>query len=173
MAPLIATQLAPDASQRAHAYAYEVTGLIQLPLVAVTVRPMPTFPLTDGETELIGHAPGVTEFESADGRPVPAEFVAVTVNVYAVPFVKPLTVAEVVLPLTVADTLPGDEVTVYDVIDAPPLEVGADQLTEACPLPAVAPTLVGAPGGPIGVTMLEGDDAALVPAELVAVSVKV
>jgi hypothetical protein len=46
----------------------------------------------------------------------------------------------------VADALPGDAVTVYDVIAAPPLEVGAVQLTVACESPATAETLVAGPG---------------------------
>jgi hypothetical protein len=33
--------------------------------------------------------------------------------------------------------------------------------------------LLGAPGGPVGVTLLDGDEAGLMPAELVAVAVKV
>jgi len=53
------------------------------------------------------------------------------------------------------------------------LEVGAVQLTVAWAFPAVAVTLVGVPGGPIGVMLLEGADAALVPSELVEVTVNV
>jgi hypothetical protein len=56
---------------------------------------------------------------------------------------------------------------------APPLEAGADQLTKACPFPALAATLAGAPGGPAGVTLVEGAEAGLVPTALVAVTVKV
>jgi hypothetical protein len=40
-------------------------------------------------------------------------------------------------------------------------------------LPAAADTDVGAPGGPPGVTLFDAADAGLVPAELVAVTVKV
>ena len=58
-------------------------------------------------------------------------------------------------------------------IAAPPFEVGALQVTVACVFPPVAETLVGAPGGAAGVTGFEGADAALVPAELVAVTVNV
>jgi hypothetical protein len=36
---------------------------------------------------------GVARFDTGDGGPVPTPFVAVTVNVYVVPFVSPLTVA--------------------------------------------------------------------------------
>jgi hypothetical protein len=85
-----------------------------------------------------------------------------------------VTVAVVVVPFgVVALKPPGDEVTLYDVMVAPPLEAGAVQLTVAWTLPAVAPTLVGAPGGPAGVTLLEGDEGPLVPLELVAVTVNV
>ena len=38
------------------------------------------------------------------------------------------------------------DVTVYEVIDAPPVEVGAVNATDACPLLAVAVPIVGAPG---------------------------
>ncbi len=48
------------------------------------------------------------------------------------------------------------------------------KLTVACPCPAVAETLVGAPGTvALGVTLLEAVEALEVPTELVAVTVKV
>ena len=53
------------------------------PAVAVTVAGAPG---TVGAT-------GVTWLEGTDAGPVPTLFVAVTVNVYAVPSVRPLTVA--------------------------------------------------------------------------------
>jgi len=57
-----------------------------------------------------GTPAGVTAFDGFDAGPVPFAFVAVTVNVYAVPFVSPLT--RIGLPLP--DTLkpPGEAVTV-------------------------------------------------------------
>ena len=55
----------------------------------------------------------------------------------------------------------------------PPFEAGAVHDTEAEALPAVAVTLVGAPGTVAGVTLLEADDAVLVPMTLVAVTVNV
>ena len=55
--------------------------------------------------------PGVTAFDAVDAGPMPALFVAVTVNVYAVPFDRPDTVT-VVAPVVVALTPPGDAVTV-------------------------------------------------------------
>jgi len=115
---------------------------------------------------------GVTLLEAADAGPVPAELVAVTVNVYAVPFVSPVTVSGLAAPVAVM--LPGLEVTVYDVTVLP---AGAVKVIVACALPATAVAPVGAPGitttGDTGVALLDGFDAALVPRELAAVTVKV
>ena len=58
-------------------------------------------------------------------------------------------------------------------IGEPPSDAGAVQDTVASPSPATAVTLVGAPGTVAGVTELLAEDAALVPALLVAVTVKV
>ena len=60
------------------------------------------------------------------------------------PFVRPVTTIGLDAPLAVKP--PGLDVTVYDVMRAPPVDVGAVNATEACVLPAVATTLVGAPG---------------------------
>jgi hypothetical protein len=57
-----------------------------------------------------------------------------------------------------------------------PVFVGGVKLTVACPLPAVAVTLVGAPGTvalAVGVTELEDAEAGPVPWALVAFTVKV
>ena len=53
---------------------------------------------------------GDTELLAADAEPVPAELAAVTVNVYAVPLVKPVTVMGLEEPVLVMP--PGLEVTV-------------------------------------------------------------
>ena len=53
----------------------------------------------------------------------------------------------------------------------PPVDDGALQVTVACVLPAVAETLVGAPGTVVGVTALDAEEAALLPLALVAVTV--
>jgi hypothetical protein len=57
-----------------------------------------------------GTVAGTAAAEAAEAAPVPAEFVAVTVNVYEVPFVRPETVQEVVALVQVNEL--GDEVTV-------------------------------------------------------------
>ena len=102
---------------------------------------------------------------------VPTAFVAVTVNVYAVFWVNPVIVTEVLA--VVAITSPGSDVTVYSVIGLPPSEAGAVHETVASLSPGVADKLVGASGTPVVVTALEGAELALVPAALVAVTVKV
>jgi len=70
--------------------------------------------------------------------------VAVTVKVYAVPFVNP----EIIMGLDVAEffILPGEEVTVYVWIGDPPVFVGAVKVTVACPPPAWTDVIVGGSG---------------------------
>jgi hypothetical protein len=70
---------------------------------------------------------GVTAAEAADAVESPRGFVAVTVNVYAVPLVSPVTLA-VVPPVVLAVLPPGVAVTVYAVIGEPP-SYGAAQVT--------------------------------------------
>ncbi len=75
------------------------------------------------------------------------------------PLVNPDTVAVVVLPLTEAVWPPGEDVTVKEVIAAPPRDAGGLQLTDAWALPAVAVTDCGAVGAvlvPVGVTAVDG-----------------
>jgi hypothetical protein len=57
-----------------------------------------------------GTVAGVIELEAAEAAPVPTLFVAVTVKVYAVPFVKPTTTIGDVVSAPVKP--PGEEVTV-------------------------------------------------------------
>ena len=77
------------------------------------------------------------------------------------------------VPAVVAVKLPGEDVTVYWAIAAPPLDAGAVHETLASVLPLVPDTPVGAPGTVTGVTALEAVDADPVPALLVAVTVNV
>jgi hypothetical protein len=64
---------------------------------------------------------------------------------------------------------------VYNVIGEPPSEAGALHVTVACPLPAVAPTPIGASGTVVlaGVTAVEGSLAGESPTALLATTVKV
>ena len=104
---------------------------------------------------------------------MPIALLAVTVNVYAVPLVRPVTVMGDAVPAT--ESAPGLEVTVYPVITDPPSASGAVKVTLACPSPAVAIPIAGAGGGveTSGVTLLDGADLALVPNALLAVTVNV
>jgi len=85
---------------------------------------------------------GVTGEEAAEAGPVPTALVAVTVNVYGVPLVRPETVQERA-PLVVQVEEPGELVAVYPVIGLPPVLAGAVQETRAEVLPGTAPTPVG------------------------------
>ena len=120
---------------------------------------------------------GVTLFDAAEGGPVPIAFVAVTLNVYAVPLARPVTVCVVaVVPAFVSRPPAGVDVTAYPVIGDPPLDAGGVNETVALALPAVATTAVGAPGTPggaAGVTVFEALDGAPVPTAFVAVTVNV
>jgi len=58
-----------------------------------------------------GTVDGVAAFDATEAALVPARFVAVTVNVYEVPFVRPATV-HVVAPVVVHVFAPGVDVTV-------------------------------------------------------------
>jgi hypothetical protein len=73
------------------------------PLPAVAEAPV-------GAPGALGGTTGVIGEEELDADDVPALFVAVTVNVYSEPFVKPVTVADV--PELVAVAPPGLAVTV-------------------------------------------------------------
>jgi hypothetical protein len=119
----------------------------------------------------------VTGVEGADATEVrPSVFVAVTVNVYEVPDVSPLTV---MVPEPACSTMPvipsGFDVAVYLVIVAPPFDVGAVNATSTLFVAVfVAAPITGAPGAPFVATDPEGTDAPEVkPAVFVAVTVNV
>src|ERR1035437_3034199 len=73
---------------------------------------------------------GVTAALALDAGEVPAALAAVTVNVYAVPLVRPVTVA-VVAPVVLTVAPSGEAVTVYPVTGDPPLLDGAIHETRA------------------------------------------
>lgn len=126
---------------------------------------------------------GVMEDDAPELPLVPPELVAVAVNVYDVPFVKPeIThvpargVPDRLLIVHVAE--PGAALTVSDVGRAPP--ASAVTVTEALVSPAIADGVCGALGaevgeGPpaVGVTEVDAAEAPLVPPALVAVAVNV
>ena len=105
---------------------------------------------------------GVTADDGVEEAELPCVFVAKTVKVYGVPFVRFVNVyvksnneAEIGLVAGV-----GDGVTEYPVIEVPPVEVGATHVTVTEPLPMTTPTTpVGAPGTVRGVTGVIDADA--------------
>ena len=74
-----------------------------------------------------GTVDGTAAADALDAEPVPTEFVAVTVNVYEVPFVRPVIVHGFTnthdTGVCAVAAIYG--VTVYPVIDAPPVLPGA------------------------------------------------
>ena len=85
---------------------------------------------------------GVTAFEAADAAEVPPPFVAVVVNVYDVPFVKPDTVQLPDAPVTVHVKESGSDVTKNDA----GVPVPAATVTTADATPATAVGAGGVPG---------------------------
>jgi hypothetical protein len=83
--------------------------------VTVTVKPVLAV-VTDekvGTNPVVAPEVVVIEFDAADGDELPTEFVAKTVNVYAVPAVKPvIEIVPDVAWLTEPVIEPGDEVAV-------------------------------------------------------------
>jgi hypothetical protein len=68
---------------------------------------------------------------------------------------------------------PGEEVTVYEVIDAPPVENGDDHETSTEESPEAPTAPVGDPGVVAGTTADDAVEAEPVPALFVAVTVNV
>jgi hypothetical protein len=130
--------------------------------------PPPPPPATNKISEDIP-ADGVTAEVAALAKEVPFELVAVAVNVYAVPFVSPVTTIGDDAPVAVM--FPGLEVIVY-VADAPPVAPGVN-VTEACAFPPVATPIVGACGTVVAVTELLAELAEVVLAPFDAVTVYV
>ena len=78
--------------------------------MALSVGVVPKFCAPGLAKVMVWLALGVTEFDAVEAGPVPAELVAVTVNVYAVPLVRPETVMGLAAPAPVIP--PGLEVAV-------------------------------------------------------------
>ena len=117
----------------------------------------------------LGVVAGVTLLESLLETLFPTLFVAITVKVYAVPLVKPVTIIGDEVPVPVK--LPGFEVAVYPEIEEPPSDAGVVNATETCIFPLVVEPIIGASGtvGPDdGVTLLEALLEVLLPTEFVA-----
>ena len=132
--------------------------------------------ISDALDTIRGTIAAVTDADGLDAPEVPAAFVAVTVNVYEVPTVSPVTV---IWPEPARDTVAvppaGLEVAVYVVIGEPPSDEGLVNVTVAVVVSVddTAP-MPGWPGAPIGVTVADGADAGEVSTGVVfAVAVNV
>jgi hypothetical protein len=79
-------------------------------LLAVSVGVVPKFCVPGLLKVMVWPPLGVTAFDAADGAPGPTTLVAVTVKVYAVPLVNPVTAIGLLAPEPVSP--PGLEVTV-------------------------------------------------------------
>jgi len=112
-----------------------------------------------------GGAAGTAAADAAEETEVPIAFVAVTVNVYEVPLVRPATVQEVDEADEVVQVFdPGDDVTVYPVIADIPSSAGADHETTDWALPfEVADTPVGASGADAAAATVISEDAEPAP----------
>jgi hypothetical protein len=122
-----------------------------------------------------GSVAGVTDAD-VPARPVPPALIAATWNVYAVPFVKPVTMklGDVdPVRIAVCAVAPMNGVTEYPVIAVPPFDTGAVHVNDTWVLPRVGVTPVGAPGTRFGVADADDADAGPVPTVFVAVTVNV
>jgi hypothetical protein len=108
--------------------------------VNTTVVPAAVFV---AETNVGGIRVGVTEFDATDDVDDLSPLFAIAVNVYVVPFVKPVTLQLPDAPVTVQVPPPGVAVTVKLVGVGPELDV---TFTVACLSPAVAVGAVGTSG---------------------------
>jgi hypothetical protein len=101
-----------------------------------------------------GVSTGITDCERSEGEPTPITFLAVTVNVYEVPLVRPVTVQGFTRAQAtdVCAVVPMYGVTEYPVIVSPPFDAGAVQAKVAEPAPAVALVITGVPGAVAGRT---------------------
>ena len=115
---------------------------------------------------------GVTLLDGDDAAPGPAALDAVTVYVYGVPLVNPVTKIGLDVPVNVAGLVAGVGVTVYKVIGLPLAEAPL-KVTVAWVFPPTAVTVVGGKGGPYGITLFDAADARLIPLLLVAVTLNV
>jgi hypothetical protein len=139
--------------------AVTVYDVMASPLVAgatkeMTAEALPGAPV--GAAGATGTPAGVTAAVEAEATEVPPMVVAFTVNVYAVPLVRPVTTSGEEAPVAVAP--PGDAVTVYDVTLEPLLLTGGRNETLADWFPRTADGVVGAVGAPAGVTVADAFD---------------
>ena len=183
-APVTSTDV-PDISPKYGIIVYFVIEVAPIVLGAFHVTVADAFPATAvipvGAEGGVTGATGITTFDETEGTLVSCEFSTVTLNVYAIPFVKPITVAVLLAalfispPVTSTSSTPVSTafdlyvVTMYLIIaELPCAEIV--QLTIADSFPAIAETVAGAVGATIGIgkkllTTLLGSLSLLRPSE--------
>ena len=122
-----------------------------------------------GAEGIVTSSDGTTALEAVDAVEVPITFVAVTVNVYKVPFVRPVIKCDRDVDPAFESVPPPD--TVYPVIADPPFDAGAKNVTVAFVLPAVAETDVGEPGADKILKVIEVVEVLFTTLRAIAVSV--
>ena len=115
-----------------------------LGIQATVTEPFPT-ETTETDCTGFGGASGVTLDDVADAEPEPSLLVAVTVNVYATPFVRPVTATKLLGYGTVIVTieLPSPGVAVMENVSGVPPVTGSVHPTFTSWSPAVAMTVRG------------------------------
>jgi hypothetical protein len=125
-----------------------------------------------GTDEFVGAALGMIAIDADEAAELPRAFVAMTVKVYEVPAINPVTVNGEDVPVAVRPL--GFDVTVYPVIAVPPFAMGAVNGTVIdVALAIVGVPIVGASGTTFGVIDVEADDGVELPRALVATTVNV
>jgi len=145
-----------------------LTGAIQETVVEPFWNDVPVTPVGAP-----GTVAGVTEPEATEGSDEPISFEATTVNVYAVPLVRPAIVHD---NSTVSHiTTPSPLVITYPVTGEPPVEAGANHDNVIVESPETPMTLVGANGTVASAPATTGADtvAAEEPTPLVTTTLNV
>ena len=112
---------------------------------------------------------GITAADTCDGVDMPIEFTALTVNVYELPFVNPLTRIGELTPVTVSPV--STTVTMYRITSSP-FPVAPLKVMIAAIFAGAAVMVVGGFGNPAG-RAVAGADAAPVPTLFIAETVNV
>ena len=147
-------------------------GLLSPPVPAKIVD----WPFTYAQVKQRNGAGGATgvviELDAAEAKVVPTELVQVTVKLYDVAAIKPVTVIGLE-PLLVPVIEPGDEVAVQRITDVPPFEFAVKSTVALVEDTLVAVPIVGAVGVVQVVIEFDAAEGVEVPTKLVQVTVKV
>jgi hypothetical protein len=95
---------------------YSRIELFPAPMGAVHVTVAELLPRTAvTDVGAAGNVAGTTELDDTESAPVPTAFTAATLNVYDVPFARPVTICDTAVPINTTDVcavLPTNGVTI-------------------------------------------------------------